>query len=142
MSLINRVFTHINMSNPTVRPHQPFNPSEDAQKLQKAMKGIGTDEKVLIEVLCQRTARQRQEIVKAFKSEYGKELIKRIESETSKEFENILVALLKTPGEMEAENLRDSVSGIGTNEDNLIEIVCTKINAEMIDMKNAYKQCK
>ena len=32
------------MGEPTLRPHQPFNPNDDATKLYKAMKGFGTGE--------------------------------------------------------------------------------------------------
>ena len=53
-------------------PASPFDPRADADALHKAMKGFGTDEKGLIAVLCHRTAAQRVEIVKAYKSGYGK----------------------------------------------------------------------
>jgi annexin A7/11 len=57
---------------PTLRPHQPFNPNDDATRLYKAMKGIGTDETALIDVLCKRTYDQRLEISRAYKASYGK----------------------------------------------------------------------
>lgn len=118
----------------------PFYPAEDAKRLYKAMKGLGTDETTLIDVLCQRTWQQRQEIVMAFKSAYGKDLQRTIESETSGDFRDVLVALLQSPIMYEAELLRHSVAGLGTNEDVLIDIICTKSNAEMYALKNAYRQ--
>jgi len=36
------------------------------------MKGFGTDEHVIIEILCQRSNSQRQQIKEAFTSEYGR----------------------------------------------------------------------
>lgn len=129
-------------TNPTIRPVHPFYPAEDAKRLYKAMKGLGTDETTLIDVLCQRTWPQRQEIAMAYKTAYGKDLQRSIESETSGDFRDVLVALLKPPIVYEAEMLRHSVAGLGTNEDILIDIVCTKSNYEMNEMKNAYRQSK
>lgn len=44
------------MLQPTVVPVQHFDPSEDSSRLHKAMKGLGTNEKVIIEVLAHRYA--------------------------------------------------------------------------------------
>lgn len=56
----------------TVKPYSPFNPIDDAEKLYKAMKGIGTNETVLIDILCKRTAQQRMQIASAYKTCFGK----------------------------------------------------------------------
>lgn len=57
---------------PTVVPYQDFDPRADAEVLRKAMKGFGTDEKAIIQVLANRTNLQRQEIEVQFKTLYGK----------------------------------------------------------------------
>lgn len=57
---------------PTVYTHEGFNPQNDAEILRKAMKGFGTDEKAIIQVLANRTNEQRLEIALAFKTLYGK----------------------------------------------------------------------
>ena len=62
--------------NPSVRPFPGFNANMDAESLRKAMKGLGCNNSQVIAVLCARTAWQRQEIAKAFKVMYGKDLIK------------------------------------------------------------------
>lgn len=49
--------------------------------------GWGTDEKAVISILGHRNARQRQEIRKAYETLFHENLIKRIESEISGEFE-------------------------------------------------------
>ena len=53
-------------------PSPSFNARADAEKLRKAMKGFGTDEKAIIEVLANRTNNQRLEIGVQFKTLYGK----------------------------------------------------------------------
>lgn len=51
-------------------PH--FNPDPDAETLYKAMKGIGTNEQAIIDVLTKRSNAQRQQIAKSFKAQFGK----------------------------------------------------------------------
>ena len=53
-------------------PFHPFSPKADAEMLYKAMKGLGTNEKVLIDILCRRTCDQRVQIVQAFRQLYAK----------------------------------------------------------------------
>lgn len=53
-------------------PVASFNPRGDAEVLRKAMKGFGTDEKAIINVLANRTNSQRLEIAVQFKTLYGK----------------------------------------------------------------------
>jgi annexin A7/11 len=57
---------------PTVHPASPFDARGDADALHKAMKGLGTDEKAIINILCHRSSSQRTAINQAYKSGYGK----------------------------------------------------------------------
>jgi hypothetical protein len=129
----------MSQQNPVLRPYQPFNPSDDAARLYKAMKGFGTDEITLIDVICRRTYPQREEIAKTFKTMYGKDLRAEVISETSGNFRSTLNALLMHPAQFEAHELRESVKGLGTDEATLIDILCSKANNEMIELKNAYQ---
>lgn len=123
----------------TVTENPGFNCNDDATVLYKAMKGFGTDEKKIIDVLCRRTSRQRMEILQAYKAGYGKDLIQNLKSELSGNFEDLSVALLMTPAQLEARDLQKAIDGMGTDESSLIDILCTKTNAQMHELKNAYK---
>lgn len=95
------------------------------------MKGFGTDEDALINVLCRRTVMQRVEIVKTYKTAYGKDLENDIRSESSGNFQNVLVALLMPTSELYCRELYEAMTGAGTDEDVLIEVMCTMSNYQI-----------
>jgi annexin A7/11 len=123
----------------TVRATPTFNGEEDAKILRKAMKGFGTDEKAIIDLLTARSNAQRQDIRNRFKTMYGKDLIKDLKSELSGNFENAILALMTPPIEFDAEQLRLAMAGAGTNESTIIEILCTRTNRQIQEIKSAYK---
>ncbi|XP_070543641.1 uncharacterized protein [Ptychodera flava] len=124
--------------NGTVVDASNFNAQKDAEVLRKAMKGFGTDEKAIIEVLSKRSNKQRQRIAREFKTMYGKDLVKDLHGETSGNFRTALMALMKRPAEYDASELNKAVKGLGTDEDALIEILCTRTNAEILAAKEEY----
>uniref|UniRef100_A0A3B4AY23 Annexin n=1 Tax=Periophthalmus magnuspinnatus TaxID=409849 RepID=A0A3B4AY23_9GOBI len=67
----------------------------DVTSLRDAIKGAGTDEKVLIEILASRTAHQVKEIVAAYRKEYDDNLEEDICGDTSGHFKRLLVILLQ-----------------------------------------------
>jgi annexin A7/11 len=74
-----------------------------------------------------------------FKTHFGKDLIEDVKSECSGNFENLLVALLTPTITYYVTELHDAFAGIGTDEDVLIEILCTMSNYEINVIKNAYQ---
>lgn len=101
------------------------------------MKGFGTDEDAIIEVLCRRTVDQRMQIIQTFKTAYGKDLIDDIKSECRNNFLGVLVALLTPKYEFYARELYEAMYGEGTDEEVLIEVMCGLPNRE-IHAINAY----
>ncbi|CDQ56211.1 unnamed protein product [Oncorhynchus mykiss] len=55
-----------------IKDHPGADPLRDVEVLRKAMKGFGTDESAIIELLGSRTSKQRVPMVAAYKTTYGK----------------------------------------------------------------------
>uniref|UniRef100_A0A8C5QJ58 Annexin n=1 Tax=Leptobrachium leishanense TaxID=445787 RepID=A0A8C5QJ58_9ANUR len=123
----------------TIRPAANFDALSDAEKLRKAMKGFGTDEQVIIDVVSNRSNDQRQKIKAAFKTAYGKDLIKDLKSELSGNVEELIIALFMPSTYYDAWSLYHAMKGAGTQERVLIEILCTRTNSEIKNIVACYK---
>uniref|UniRef100_A0A673K1H5 Annexin n=1 Tax=Sinocyclocheilus rhinocerous TaxID=307959 RepID=A0A673K1H5_9TELE len=93
----------------TVRPYQNFDPASDAQALRKAMKGFGTDEDTIIDIVAHRSNAQRQEIRQTFKSLLGRDLMADLKSELSKNLQRLILGLMMTPAEFEAKMMKKAM---------------------------------
>jgi annexin A7/11 len=117
-------------------------PDEDAKHLRDAMKGVGTDEKALIKIICNRSRQQLAAIEQAFKAKHGKDLRKEIKSETSGWFRKVLLYRFQSQFEMKKKGLLKAVKGAGTNERRLIDILAYSPNQEMKAILDSNKDLK
>uniref|UniRef100_A0A667YNL3 Annexin n=2 Tax=Myripristis murdjan TaxID=586833 RepID=A0A667YNL3_9TELE len=124
--------------------------SYDAAQLRKALKGAGTDDQVLIEILASRTSEQLKEIIKVYKKDCGGKLEKDICGDTSGHYRDLLVMLLqgkKKEGvdegmiEKDAKDLYAAGEGkLGTDEAKFVTILGSRSAEHLREVFAAYKK--
>jgi len=118
----------------------PAECDEAAKTLYGAMKGMGTNEKKLISVLGKYPPIQMNQIIKSYKSNYGKNLLDDVKSETGGNFGNLACALSMTIVEYDVKCIHDAIACIGTDDDCLMEILVGRTNNDMKKLCEEYKK--
>ncbi|KAG0464624.1 hypothetical protein HPP92_018788 [Vanilla planifolia] len=113
-------------------------PVEDAESLRKACQGWGTDEKTVISILAHRDATQRLQIMNTYEELYKENLIKRLESELSGDFEKAVYRWMFNPVDREAFLAKYALSK-GLDFRVLIEISCIGSTSHLLAVKQAYQ---
>ncbi|XP_076878481.1 annexin A5a [Brachyhypopomus gauderio] len=124
--------------------------SYDAHELRNAIKGAGTDDKVLIEILASRTPEQIKEIVKTYKKEHGTKLEKDIMGDTSGHYQRLLIILLQGEREEGVDESRVEKDAkelyaageekFGTDEDKFVSILGNRSPEHLRKVFDAYKK--
>jgi len=113
----------------------------DALRLRTAMKGLGTDKDIIVDICGNRTFEQRRMIAREYEriDEHEKRsLCKDLKSDLSGDLQNLVVPLFMEKGEFDAHLIEQAVRGIGTDTDLLNEVLCTRTNDEIHDLKVAW----
>ena len=112
----------------------------DCASLKKAMKGLGTDEDLIISVLTQRNNEQRYMMKQRYQALYNRDLVNDLKSELHGHFEDAVIALLDSPYELDCRGLYHAMSRPGTDEDALIEILVTRPSYQLAQDKLLFQQ--
>ncbi|KAJ9219108.1 hypothetical protein DTO271D3_5741 [Paecilomyces variotii] len=110
----------------------------DADVLRKAMKGFGTDEAALIQVLSRLDPLQMAAVRSTYSSHIGRDLYKDVKSETGGYFEKGLLGIIDGPLIHDATLVHDAVAGLGTKEWMLNDVLLGRSNADLNAIKAAY----
>nr|XP_042702151.1 annexin A10 [Chrysemys picta bellii] len=122
----------------TIFPAPNFNPVMDAQMLGGALQGIGCEKDMVIDILTQRCNAQRLMIAEAYRDMYGRDLIMDLKENLSHHFKDVMVGLMYPPASYDAHELRHAMKGAEMEENCLIDILASRSNGEIFQMKEAY----
>jgi len=113
---------------------------QDCHALRKAMKGLGTDEDAIINILTSRPMAHRYMLKQRYKALLGRDLVKDLKSELSGRFEDACLAMLESPYELDCRSLYEAMARLGTNEATLIEIIATRPTHQLYQDKILFQQ--
>lgn len=122
----------------TLKPYASFFVDEDVKCLKKAMDAKGVDEAAIVKILSNRSWDQRQQIAKAFEKQHNANLEEALKKKLSGYLENVMVSLLRAPEKQDAQELKQAMAGLGTDEDSLIEVLVTRSNKELQLISQTY----
>ncbi|XP_073340578.1 annexin A2 [Pagrus major] len=122
----------------TVRPFSNFNPEQDATEIQAALEK--KDAVTLLSILTNRSNEQRQVIAKTFEELTKMDLAAGLKKALAGDLETLLLELLMPPLHYEAQRLQQAMAGLGTDEDSLLEILCTRSGKQLQEISAAYQQ--
>eukprot|EP00928_Gymnodinium_smaydae_P021600 TRINITY_DN18451_c1_g3_i1.p1 TRINITY_DN18451_c1_g3~~TRINITY_DN18451_c1_g3_i1.p1 ORF type:complete len:1466 (+),score=323.52 TRINITY_DN18451_c1_g3_i1:52-4449(+) len=111
-----------------------------ARALNDAMRGLGTDEGTLTALVCTMPQRLRAQICDTYLKKYDKTLVDHIKSETSFSYKKVLVLQVLSPAECKARMLNQAMVGLGTDEGQLIRVLCMCDFGERRAVKDTYMQ--
>ncbi|KAK2527598.1 Anxa10 [Columba guinea] len=98
----------------------------------------GCEKDVLIDILTQRCNAQRLMIAEAYRDTYGRDLITDLKENLSHHFKEVMVGLMYPPASYDAHELWHALKGVDTEEKCLIDILASRSNMEIFQMKEAY----
>lgn len=113
-------------------------PAEDCEQLQKAFKGWGTNEGLIISILAHRNAAQRKLICQTYKATYGEDLFKSLDMELSGDFERAVWLWTMDPPERDAFLANEATKRMTSSNWVIMEVACTRSSHELHLAKLAY----
>jgi len=112
----------------------------DAVALNTALKKFFTDATSVWDIMCKRTHLQLQDIAVEYKNKFGKSLMDDCKENTSGHFEALLIGLNMTPCEFDAYRINKATKGLGTNEDEIIEIVAHREPKDVVQINEIHQR--
>ncbi|GAV68490.1 Annexin domain-containing protein, partial [Cephalotus follicularis] len=99
---------------------------------------MGTDEKAIINALANRNATQRQQIMTAYNDIYHEDLVKRLESELSGDFEKAVYCWILDSADRQAVLAHVAIKKSEPDYHVIVEIACVLSPEELLAVRRAY----
>lgn len=94
--------------------------------LKLATRGIGSDERLIISILCTRTKQQLDAIDQIYRERYHVTLLEYIRGEMGGDLAEMLGYTQMAEDEFDAHILHQAFSGIGCDKEAIVEVICTR----------------
>ncbi len=111
-----------------------------ANRLREAVKGGGTDEDTIIQITGSTTNKERQQIREVYKGAFGRDLIEDLEDDLGGDFQKVVVGMYRSPVEYDVTEIYEACAGAGTEEDTLTEIIGSRSNFRLKEIKQLFKE--
>ena len=114
-------------------------PQQDAKLIKQSI-SKPKDMNQLIQIVANRSNSQRKIISQSYFNIYNISILDDLKSELSGHFQDAVIALFYTPVDYDCYQLHKAMKGLGTNEDTLIEILATRSNNRIAEIKKRYPE--
>uniref|UniRef100_A0A673K4U2 Annexin n=1 Tax=Sinocyclocheilus rhinocerous TaxID=307959 RepID=A0A673K4U2_9TELE len=122
----------------SVRPYPNFRPERDVTVLHTALEK--KDVSTIVRLLTNRSNAQRRSLAQVYKNFSQKELDASLKKVLSGDLQSLILELMMIPEQFEAHRLRKAMEGAGTDEETLLEMLCTRMPQQLSDIRAAYSQ--
>jgi len=113
---------------------------EDAKAIRDAIKGLGTDDAKLVEVITKRSNEHLVAVTADYTATFGKSIFDDIKGDTSGDYRDLLIGLVEPKPTYIARTVHNAVKGLGTNENALIDALVHTPNALLRAAGDAYQK--
>ncbi|XP_030644402.1 annexin A2, partial [Chanos chanos] len=122
----------------SVRPFPNFRPERDIAEVQAALEV--KDVQTLVRILTNRSYAQRQSLAAAYQKLIEKDLVAGLKRVLSGDLETLILGLMLTPEQFEAQRLYQAMKGLGTDEDTVLEILCVRTPQQLSAITATYNE--
>ncbi|KAG1935251.1 annexin A2 [Pimephales promelas] len=122
----------------SVRPFPNFRPERDVTILQAALEK--KDVSTIVRIITNRSNAQRQSLARVYKKASQMELQASLKKVLSGDLQSLILSLMMIPELFDAHRLRKAMEGAGTDEETLLEVLCTRTPLQLANIKTTYSQ--